>query len=121
MGKKLTPEQKAKQSQALKEAWAKKKAAKATLTDNVDYKTLYNAALAHSKEVEAKLATAETKLTELEKICKSFSEQANNSNTALQKMAMEYDARTKYALDCIKHAYLSVQFAVNAESNKGDK
>lgn len=118
---KLTPEQKAKRSQALKEYWEKRRAAKAINTDNVDYKSLYITASTHSKEIETKLAAAEAKITELEKICKSYAEQAHNSNKTLQTMAMEYDARTKYALDCIKHAYLSVQFAVNAESNKGDK
>lgn len=119
---KLTPEQKAKRSQALKEYWEKRRAAQATKMNATDYKTLYEAALTHSKEVEAKLNTAENKNAELEKICKSYAEQANNASNALQKMALEYDARTKYMLDCVKHAYLSIQFAVNAtDNNKGDK
>ena len=119
---KLTPAQKAKQSQALKEAWAKRKATQTPKMDSTDYKTLYNAELSHSKELEAKLNASENKNTELEKICKSYAEQANNASNTLQKMALEYDARTKYMLDCVKHAYLSIQFAANAtDNNKGDK
>ena len=117
---KLTEEQRKQRSEALKRYWANRRAVKNTMSET-DYKTLYNAAAAHSKEVESKLATAEAKIAELERLCKSYAEQANNANKTLQTMAMEYDARTKYTLDCIKHAYLSVQFAVNAEtSKKGD-
>ena len=121
MGK-LTAEQKVKQSQALKEAWAKRKAAK-MVADTVkaaealqpNYKEMYHDAM---KQLDA----ANAKNTELEKICKSYAEQANNANKALQTMALEYDARTKYMLDCVKHAYLSIQFATNAtDNNKGEK
>lgn len=119
---KLTPEQKARRSQALKEYWEKRRAAKmvaetARVAEEVqpDYKTMYEDAM---KQLE----TANAKNVELEKICKSYAEQANNAANSLQKMALEYDARTKYMLDCVKHAYLSIQFAVNAtDNNKGDK
>lgn len=113
---KLTAEQKAKQSQALKEAWAKRKAANTTeAKPTVAWEAMYHDAM---KQLDA----ANTKNAELEKICKSYAEQANNANKALQTMALEYDARTKYMLDCVKHAYLSIQFATNAiDNNKGEK
>ena len=113
---KLTPEQKARRSQALKEYWEKRRAAKMVAEEvQPDYKTMYENAM-------QQLNTANAKNAELEKICKSYAEQANNTSNALQKMALEYDARTKYMLDCVKHAYLSIQFATNAtDNNKGDK
>lgn len=119
---KLTPEQKARRSQALKEYWEKRRAAKmvaetAKIAETIqpDYKTMY-------EDTVKQLNAANAKNVELEKICKSYAEQANNASNALQKMALEYDARTKYMLDCVKHAYLSIQFATNAtDNNKGDK
>lgn len=119
---KLTPEQREQRSRALKAYWEKRRAAKmvaetAKVTETVqpDYATMYN-------EAVKQLTTEVAKNAELEKICKSYAEQANNASNALQKMALEYDARTKYMLDCVKHAYLSIQFAINAtDNNKGDK
>ena len=113
---KLTPEQRKQRSQALKAYWEKKRAAKMIAEETQpDYKTMYENAI-------KQLSAANAKNTELEKICKSYVEQANNATNSLQKMALEYDARTKYMLDCVKHAYLSIQFAVNAtDNNKGDK
>lgn len=116
----LTEEQKLERSKKMKEVWAARKAAQEETVNNMDYETLYKAALAHSKEIENRLATAEAKNTELEKICKAYVEQANNTNRAIQKVTMEYNARTQYMLDCVKHAYLSIQFAVNASHNEGD-
>lgn len=119
---KLTPKQREQRSQALKAYWEKRRAAKivaetARVAEEVqpDYRAMYEDAM---KQLE----TANVKNVELEKICKSYAEQANNAANSLQKMALEYDARTKYMLDCVKHAYLSIQFAVNAtDNNKGDK
>lgn len=113
---KLTPEQREQRSRALKAYWEKRRAANATkVKPTVAWDAMYHDAM---KQLE----TANAKNAELEKICKSYAEQANNAANSLQKMALEYDARTKYMLDCVKHAYLSIQFAVNAtDNNKGDK
>lgn len=112
----LTPEQKEKQSKALKEAWAKRKASKTTTPRAaVDWEAMYNDAM-------RQLNAASNKITELEKICRTYATQAETSNKALQKSTLEYNARTQYMLDCVKHAYLSIQFATNAvESNKGEQ
>ena len=93
---KLTAKQREQRSQALKAYWEKRRAAK-MVADTVkaaeaaqpDYKTMYEDAMKH-------LDTANAKNAELEKICKSYAEQANNSNKTVQTMALEYDARTKY-------------------------
>lgn len=57
------------------------------------------------------------KLAEYEKICQSFANQADQSAKQMQSAALEYTARTKYMLDCVKHAYMSMQFAANAANN----
>ena len=70
-----------------------------------DYKAMY--------EEECKKTNMLTnKCVELEKLCKSFSEQT-------QKATLEYNARTQYLLDCAKHAYISMQFAVDASKEGG--
>lgn len=81
-------------------------------TKQLDYEKLY-------KEECAKNKTLESKITEYEKLCKSFSEQATASKNALQNATLEYDARTKYMLDCVRHAYISIQLSANTEQKQG--
>jgi hypothetical protein len=73
----------------------------------VDYKTMYEDAM-------KALTSEQNKNTELEKLCKSFAEQAQQAKANLQKATLEYNARVKYMLECTKHAYISMQFAVDA-------
>ena len=75
-----------------------------------DYKAMYEDAM-------RALAGVQNKNTELEKLCKSFAEQAQQAKANLQKATLEYNARTKYMLECTKHAYISMQFAVDAAEN----
>lgn len=77
-----------------------------------DYKELYKAECEKTK-------TLENKIAEYEKICKAFSEKANQANQALQSATMEYNARVRYMLDCVKHAYISIQLSNNTEK-QGD-
>ena len=111
-----TEEQKAKQSQTMKDLWAIKKAAQNNEQNNAgepDYKTLY-------VKTAAELKTAQAKLQEFESICKSYANSAQKAKSDLQRATLEYNARVKYMLDCVKHAHISMQFAVAAvEENKG--
>ena len=81
-------------------------------TKPLDYEKLY-------KEECAKTKTLENKVTEYEKLCKSFSEQATAAKNALQNATLEYDARVKYMLDCVRHAYISIQLSANTEQKQG--
>lgn len=72
-----------------------------------DYKTMYEDAM-------KALTNEQNKNTELEKLCKSFAEQVQQAKANLQKATLEYNARVKYMLECTKHAYISMQFAVDA-------
>jgi hypothetical protein len=56
----------------------------------------------------------ELKIEQYEKLIASFAERENQSKGALQRATLEYNARIKYMLDCVKHAYQSIQFAANA-------
>ena len=67
-------------------------------------------------EEVAKNKTLENKILEYEKLCKSYAEREANANKDLQKAALEYNARVRYMQDCVRHAYTSIQFAVNAVS-----
>ena len=79
-----------------------------------DYKAMY--------EEECKKTNMLTnKCVELEKLCKSFTEQTHQAKTAMQKATLEYNARTQYLLDCAKHAYISMQFAVDASKEGGNQ
>ena len=69
-------------------------------------------------ELEAQLAAANAKNTELEKLCKAYAEKAQAAENALHRATMEYNARNEYMLDCVKHAYISIQFAVAAATKK---
>lgn len=77
-----------------------------------DYKDLYLKECAKTKGLE-------NKVTELEKLCKSYSERERQATEMLQRATLEYNARTQYMLDCAKHAFLSIQFAEAAMKNKG--
>lgn len=70
----------------------------------------------------AKTKVLENKITEYEKLCKSYAENARQSAETLQRATLEYNARIQFMLDCARHAYLSMQFAENAaEAKKGGK
>lgn len=116
-----TEQQKALQSQKMKEFWARKRqeqeekkmAEQVTNTIEPDYKKLYTEECAKNRALENKLA-------EFEKLCKSFSERERQAVEALQRATLEYNARVKYMLDCVKHAHISMQFATTAvDNNKG--
>ena len=77
-----------------------------------DWQALYT-------EEHAKNVTLENKVTEFEKLCKSYAEKEHQAVEALQRATIEYNARIKYMLDCVKHAHISMQFAVAASENKG--
>lgn len=73
-----------------------------------------------SKDLEQELKASKARVAELEKLCVSYRTQAENSDKTLKRMTLEYNSRVQYMLDCVKHSYLSIQFAVNA-LNKGEQ
>ena len=114
--KKGTPEWRAYIGERSKKMWADKRAAKeaAQAANPVDYKKLYEEAIKEKQATEAKI-------TEYENIIKAFAERERKANETLKKATLEYNARTNYMMDCVKHAYLSLQFAANTFENKEEK
>lgn len=84
---------------------------KNTTETPTDYQKLYEKECAKNKALELKIA-------EFEKICNSFSEREHKASEMLKRATLEYNARTQYMLDCAKHAYISMQFAVAAAEDK---
>lgn len=78
-----------------------------------DYEKLYLTECSKTKALELKVE-------ELTKICKSLSEQNNKLQNDLQNAALEYNARTEYMLDAVKHTYISIQFAKNTPTTGGN-
>lgn len=48
------------------------------------------------------------------KIVQAYQEREQKLQQTLQQVTLEYNSRTQYFLDCVKHAYVSMQFAVNS-------
>ena len=72
-------------------------------------------------ETSVKENTALTnKVIELEKLCKTYAEKLQQSNTALQRATLEYNARSEYMLDCVRHALVSIQFALKSGNQGGN-
>lgn len=83
----------------------------ATPKEEPDYKKLY-------LDSSAKAQALENKVTELEKLCESYAQREKQVTQALQQATLEYNARTQYMLDCVKHAHISMQFALAAGNEK---
>lgn len=109
----LTPEEKAQRILESKRRYAEKQKAKRKEAKQTalgpDYKQMYLEEVAKNKALE-------NKILEYEKLCKSYADRETNANKNLQRAALEYNARVKYMQDCVRHAYTSIQFAVNAMS-----
>lgn len=56
------------------------------------------------------------KMEQFEKLIESYREREQKLQDALKQATLEYNARTQYFMDCVKHAYVSMQFAVNAST-----
>lgn len=54
------------------------------------------------------------KMEQFAKLMQSCKERETQLQDALKKATLEYNARIEYMLDCVKHAFLSMQFAVNS-------
>lgn len=106
-------ERRQRQLEAKRRYAEKKKAEKEALAMQGPVEALPNYKAMYEDAMKA-LAGVQNKNTELEKLCKSFAEQAQQAKANLQKATLEYNARTKYMLECTKHAYISMQFAVDA-------
>lgn len=101
----LSPEKKAEYAAKQK---ARRDAKKAALLENKpDFEKECIKLVEENKALKARVAN-------LEEVCKAYATRANEHDETLRKATMEYNARTQYILDTIKHAYLSAQFAMNA-------
>lgn len=112
----ITDEQRARKREAQKRWLEKKKAeSEATSTSGIeaapDYKKLYLDTIARNK-------TLENQVIEYEKLCKSYVEKERQTAAALQRATIEYNARVKYMLECVRHAQISMQFASMATDKK---
>lgn len=84
-----------------------------------------NAALVAQPNFEAECIklTEENKrlnnrIANLEEVCKAYATRDKEHETTFRKATMEYNARLQYALDAVKHAYLSIQFAMNSSKKE---
>lgn len=75
------------------------------IKENINYKKLYEKEVENSKVLQIKL-------DEYEKIIKSLAEKASQAHNDLQSATLEYNTKIKYMLDCARHAYMSMQFAI---------
>lgn len=108
---KLTPEQRRENILAAKRRYnEKKKLERQANSDN--FERLY-------LEERAKNENLVKENESLKQLCKSYATSAEVTERNLQRATLEYNARTKYMLDCVKHAYTSMQFSVNAIEPKG--
>ena len=78
-----------------------------------DYKAMYEASVKENLNLTNKLA-------DLEKLCKAYAEKEAQATKALQNATLEYNARTKHMLECVKHAYISMQFATESKTQGGN-
>lgn len=81
-------------------------------TAEANYQKMYIEECAKNKALEIKAG-------ELEKLCKIYADKTKQATDALHKATLEYNARTRHMLDCVKHAYVSMQFAVAADDKQG--
>lgn len=70
-------------------------------------------------DLEAENKILKAKVAELEKLCKSFAEREQQTKALFDKARADYNARINYMLDCVKHAYISMNFAVDATNKEG--
>lgn len=54
------------------------------------------------------------KCEQYEKLIQTYKQAQEEATSLLNKATLEYKARTEYMLDCVKHTYISIQFALNA-------
>ena len=116
MAKELTQEEREKRN-AYKREWARAKAAK--LKADKEIEANKDNLATEYKQMKAAYETLTAKYAEMQKICQSYATRATKAEELLQRATLEYNARTKYMLDCVKHAYLSIQFAeASAEKDR---
>lgn len=75
-------------------------------TQEPNYKKLY-------QEEHEKSTMLANRCTEYEKLCKAYAEKTNQTQELLKQATLEYNAKIDYMLDCVKHAYISIQMARN--------
>ena len=110
----LTPEEKKEHLREARRKWREKQKQEKALATEPNYKDLY-------EKLKKEYETLSVRSSELEKLCKSYAENAQYNKQLLQKATMEYSARTEFMLDCVRHAYTSMQLAQSAnETKKGE-
>ena len=112
---KLTDEERRKRHNEYNKEWLKRKKEKEALLkaagDCPNYENMYITECAKNKALENKIA-------DLENICKTYAIKEKQATEALNRSTLEYNARIKYMLECVRHALISMQFAMNAPDSK---
>lgn len=126
MAKELTQEERERRN-AYKREWARAKKAKLNAIKEEQGAIVsrdLNAQLADAKimirNLTAEKETLQAKVIELDKLCGSYARNAANAETLLKRATLEYNTRTKYMLDCVKHAYISIQMAEASAEKEND-
>ena len=116
----MSEEEKLEKKRAAQRRWYEKqkqmKAMAAGAVTNTETKTELNYKKLYSDAMQ-EIELLNTKIQQLEDICKSCATKENEYKQILQRATIEYDAKLRYITDCIKHAYISTQFVLD---NKGE-
>lgn len=114
---KLTEAEKRARHKIYQQRWLEKKKRLAAEAEKLNaapnYKAMYEAC-------EKERIAAVNKVADLERLCKGYAEREAQANKALQNATLEYNARTKHMLECVKHAYISMQFATESKTQGGN-
>lgn len=69
--------------------------------------------------LQAEINCLKNKCEQYEKLVQTYKQAQEEATTLLKRATLEYKARIDYMLDCAKHNYMAMQFAVSA-SNKNN-
>ena len=64
--------------------------------------------------LQTEINCLKNKCEQYEKLIQTYKQAQEEATNLLNKATLEYKARTEYMLDCVKHAYISIQFSLNA-------
>ena len=67
------------------------------------------------------IARLNAKCEQYEQVIQTTKKTQAELESLLKKATLEYNARIEYIVDCVKHAYMSIQFAINAGKNNNSE
>lgn len=69
-------------------------------------------------ELQTEINCLKNKCEQYERLIATYKKAQEEATSLLRKATIEYNARIEYMLDCAKHNYMAMQFAVLAGHNK---